>query len=920
MFNSFQSFSEKFRKKTYLFLNVVVYSFILLFAPTVYSQNTGQLYGTITSENSGEVLIGINIVITDTKLGAATDLEGKYVIHNIPSGYYSIKISGIGFATNIINEVKISGNEKTPLNVMLREESYKFDEVVITGDKIHSTDAALLSERKKSLEISDQISSEQIKRTPDATSGDALKRITGINVVDNKFVYIRGISDRYNETMLDGSSVTSTEAGKKSFSFDLLPSNLLEFTSVIKSSSPDLPGNFTGGLVQLHTLDFPNDRIIKLSYGTSANSNTSFKNFFSSQSNSGDWLGFDNGSRKYPGDNKDINQLGKLASNNWAPRSSIAPLNNSFSLVYADKLDFSKEEDYRDQFGYVLALTYRNTYQRNDKVINDIVNSRYNNGSNDQFSVLWGSLANFSLKLNGLHKISFKNNFNQSGEDAVSHFDSKDFNTYLNNQYTVIDWTQRSVYNGQISGEHTFPSLDNLNFQWKAGVSSSKREDPDRKEVTYYRSLDDDVSPFTAAINQRSWSKMNDRTFTYGLDFVLPVLAGKLKIGSLYETRETDYRIRFFNIVPDYQGGISDSLTQLPLDQIYASGNYGSGKFLINESSKATDSYKGNQQSLGAYFMADLPFTLLEQNFRIAGGIRLENSLQNVSVPKSFDPNGPSTTTQLKNIDYLPSFNFVYIFNEITNLRLSYSQSINRPDFRELASTGFYDFIKYEFVGGNPDLKRALIKNFDVRFEIFPGAGEVFAVSFFKKSISNAIEERLFQSSVRTRSWFNSDNADNYGWEFELRKSLAFIHPLLNNLSVMANYTRVNSKVSVTDTRGNSTSTETFTYTRPLQGQSPYTINLSLWYSNPVWGTTLNVMFNKFGRRLDAVGFQSADIYEESRDMVDFAISQDISKNIDLKFTVRNLTNKDRVLTQDNLLYERTESGKTYSLQFGLKL
>ena len=266
-------------------------------------------------------------------------------------------------------------------------------------------------------------------------------------------------------------------------------------------------------------------------------------------------------------------------------------------------------------------------------------------------------------------------------------------------------------------------------------------------------------------------------------------------------------------------------------------------------------------------------------------------------------------------MDILPSANLTYFVGPITNLRISYSHSVNRPEFREIASTGFYDFIKYELVGGNPDLKRSLASNFDIRMELFPDLGELFAVSYFRKDIKGAIEEKLIQAATRTRTWFNSDQAQNAGWEFEIRKSLGFISNMLRGLSVTANYTVVRSAVNVYQTSGNSILTTTIQSTRPMQGQSPYLLNVSLLYTSPSAGTSLNFLFNKFGRRLDAVGFLASDIYEEPRDLVDLAATQPLGWGTELKLTVKNLNNSRRTLTRDNLLYENTGVGRTYSIQ-----
>lgn len=910
--NSIRHF--RLSKKVFILLTI----FALVSASFSQQQSTGEVYGTITDQSSGEKLVGISVTLSGTALGAATDIDGKYNIRKISPGTYELRVFGVGYAAKTITGISITSGSRLEMNVSLGEETYNLHEVVVTADEVRSSENAVLAKRKRSTSISDGISSEQIKRTPDATSGDALKRITGLSIVDNKFVFIRGITDRYNETTLDGASVSSTEVGKKSFSFDLLPANLLDNTSVIKSATPDLPGDFSGGLVQLNTLDFPATGAVKLNLGSSYNSASTSKDFLGTQGGTKDWLGIDDGSRSYPGDQPDGNQIARNAPNNWAPRSKTAPYNGSFSLSMGDRIDFDRDNQSGSQLGFIGALSYKNSYQRNEQTISDYELSRSNTGSKDEYAVLWGALMNVSYKISGLNKISMKNNFNQSGNDRVNRFQGADEQNNTENIYTIINWTQRSSYTGQLIGEHTFPQFGGLTFQWRGAISSSYREDPDKKEVTYYRGLDNNTARFTASTSQRSWSDLRDQQKSFGFDFTFPWLNVKVKAGSFVETKTTDFRIRYFSVEAEYPGAFS--LDTLPLDVIYSQDHYGPGKFNFKEISKPSDIYDGDQKLYAGYFMADVPFVLLDNKFRLTGGVRLENVEQNVYVPTTLTVGGSLRRSRVKNIDFLPSMNFAYLFNDAISLRLAYSQSVNRPDLRELASTGFYDFIKAELVKGNPDLQRAYIHNYDVRLEIFPDVGELLAVSYFHKVISNAIEEQLLTAATREREWFNSDHASNSGWEFEFRKSLNFLGGYARNFSVTGNYSRIESQVEVVEVTGNSTNTQYITFTRPLQGQSPYMINLSLLFTEPSIGTSLSILYNKFGARLDAVGFQVADIYEEPRDLVDIAVSQAIFGSLEGKFTIKNLNDKDRILTRGGRLLEQTSSGRTFALQLSLGL
>lgn len=874
---------------------------------------TGILSGKINDEQTGEEIVGANVLVVGTALGATTDIEGKYQIRNVPAGVHNVRISFVGYATKVVSGVTVMANETLVLNVAIASAAVQADEVVVTAERVLATESALLAERRKSSTIGDGVSIEQVKRTPDATSGDALKRVTGIAIVDNKFVFIRGITDRYNSTTLDGAAITSTEAGKKGFSFDLLPANLIENTMVVKSQSPDMPADFTGGLVQLNTLDFPDRQSIRLSLSASYNDLTTTKDLAASQG-SRSWFGFDDGGRALPAYPGDMTKFAQSLPNTWAPRKITASPNTSFSLAYGDRYSLSDESD--DQLGFVGAYTQRNSYQRNERQVHDRDLSRTSIGPRDDYALLWGALANVSYKFGGSNKISWKNSYNHSAEDQVGQFAMRDENNGQDLQFTTINYSQRSQYNGQLAGEHTFPSLGALSLQWRGSVSSSARQDPDRKEAVYYRVLDDPSSPYTVGYNKRSWSWLNDRTLGGSIDFSLPLTSlGKVKWGVLTEGRKTNYNIRYFRGTPDYFGGIPDSLTQLPLAHVYSPQNYGPGKFLFAETSLPSDSYEGEQTLYAGYLMTDLPFEILEENFRFAGGARVENWSQTVIVPKTMTPGGPVTRNLYKVVDVLPSFNLTYLVRDDMNVRVAYSHSVNRPEFRERAPVIFEDFLRNEIVGGNLDLARAYVRNYDVRFEFFPNVGEVLALSYFEKHISGAIEEQLLFSGTRTRVYFNSGNTKNAGWELEFRTSLDFLGGYLKNFSITGNYTRITSRVEYQLTTGNSSNTQIVQASRPMQGQSPYMINLSLLFTEPTVGTTVSLLYNKFGRRLNTVGFNAADIYEEAREAVDVALIQPIIQGLEGKFTIKNLTGKDKVLTRDDFPYERINAGTTYSLQ-----
>jgi outer membrane receptor protein involved in Fe transport len=892
-------------------LSLFVLGLSSILPPSAYSQ-TGSLYGTLHDAESGEELLGANVLIVGTTIGAVTDVEGKYLIRNVPPGTYHVRFSYVGYAAKMVEGVEVKPGGAVKLDVNLSVETVNQEEVVVTAERLISTEAAVLADRKRSGAIGDGISAEQVRRTPDATSGDALKRVTGLSIVDNKFLFIRGVTDRYNATTLDGASVASTEAGRKSFSFDLLPAGLLENTTVVKSATPEMPGDFTGGLVQMSTLEFPDRGVLKLSLSTSHNSMTSGREVGRSSGGGTDWLGRDDGGRAFPGDKSDGTQFAQSLPNTWAPSRRRAPLPLGLTLSGGDRVVFGADDAPQSQLGFIAALTYRSGLQRNERTINDIDQDRYSTGTRDDYSVLWGALANVSYKFSGTDKISFKNSFNQSAEDQITLFRQDDRSNTLENRVTMQSWSQRSIYTAHVQGTHAFPGFAALSLDWRLGLSSSARRDPDRKEVVYYRPLDDPTLPFTVGYNKRSWARLDDRTLSGGVDGAVPFLGGTAKVGAHMERRTSSYGIRYFRGTPDYIGGIPTAMTQLPLESIYAPENFGPGKFLFGEISQPTDNYDGEQWLTAGFLMMDVPLEIAALQFRIVGGARLESFRQDVTIPR---PGTPEAPNRLDVTDVLPSLNLTWKMTDALNLRLAYAHSVNRPDFRERAATVYEDFLLNELVAGNPDLARAYARNYDARLEYFPGPGEVIAVSYFTKVITGAIEEQLLFSGTRTRVYFNSERAKNSGWEIELRTSLRALGGYWSNVSIGGNYTRIDSRVDFLQTVGNSSDTRFLAATRPMQGQSPSLINLALYVTDPSLGTSVSLLYNRVGRRLQTVGFLASDIYEEPRDLVDVTLTQPLAAGWDAKVSVRNLTAKDRVLTRDGLEYDRTASGRTVAVQ-----
>ncbi|MEX0736745.1 MAG: TonB-dependent receptor [Bacteroidota bacterium] len=889
-----------------------------------------KIVGSVIDSETGEAIVGANVVLQGTTKGAATDIDGKFTISGVEPGTYTLVVSVISYAKKRLTDLVVESGKTVRIDVVMRSETIQLDVVEISAKAELGYEGALLTRQKRAASISDGISAEQIKRTPDATSSDALRRVTGISVVDNKFIFVRGTSERYSTARLNGASLASTEPDKKSFAFDLFPSNLIDNMIISKTFTPDVPGDFSGGLVDLTTIDFPNNLTVRLSVTPSYNTQTTGKTFHTYAGSSTDVLGYDNGTRQVPEglpsnlnaqnfSESELEQFGKLFNNVWAPGTKSAPFNGSYSLSIGDG-----ETILGKNFGLVASLSYRNSFSTVDIVRNDyeLAGPKFEfRGNQSTFSVLWGGLINVSYKVNDNHKLSIKNLYNRSADDDVALLSGIDHLGFFDMKTTILRYVSRSVHSGTFSGEHYFKELGGVQFNWNASLSNATREEPDYRRTSYVRDVGTD-DPYRILINSqpdpknggRFYSELNDRSKSLAGDVTLPLSDVRIKFGGLLERKDRDFAARVLGYIATFRTDFS--LYYLPLDKVFAPENIHSRGFKISEYTSGSNRYDAAQNLSAGYLMTDAPFSVLGEKFRFVGGVRVENSMQELH---SMNFAGTLPVSSVLDItDVLPSVNLTYIAGENTNFRAAFSRTVNRPEFRELAPFAYYDFTTGTTIYGNPNLQRALIQNYDLRFETFPQPGEILSVSLFYKNFEDAIEQVVVPGNAlgAERTFANAKSARNYGVEFEVRKTLGFIADLLSDFSVTANYTRVRSNVDISGSAlGYARSN------RPLQGQSPYSVNAGLNYLNPASGTGITVSYNKNGARIIEVAtIYDEDVVEESRDLVDLTVTQNIFGNFELKLSAKDVLGQEQIFSQGDKLARLNSRASSYSLGLSMKL
>lgn len=942
---------------THLYRVACILVLVTMILPGISSAaDTGTIQGKVLDAETGEALRMGSVLIEQLKKGMYTDVKGSFALKNVPSGTYSVRFSYVGYTTKTVEGVVVKTGEVTTLNVVLSPQISQTEEIVVEARRVNDNQAALLTQRKNAAQVSDGISHEEIQRAPDNDAGQALRRVSGVTLMNDKFVQVRGVSERYSNTTLNGSALATTEPDKKSFAFDIFPAELLENATVTKSFTPDLPGNFSGGLVQLNTVDFPSENFLRLSLGSSLNNMVSLRSdkFVSSPGGSTDWLGIDDGSREMPagmpenrrsmdalltqsrdpfdttGAKEHWIDLGKSFHNNlWKRNYSTASPNGSFSLSAGHATSL-----FDNEFGVVGSLTYNNSYALNEMGRNALLANRayqYKlSGLQATHSINWGGILNLAYKLGAHSALSIKNVYNRSSDDEVVMLEGQDVGyQFLDLKLSGSQFVQKSMYATQIGGEHNLAFLDNSFFDWKFGYSQSERDEPDFRRLRYSRSTADSSLPYEIGIPLtqqgdgtsagRFFSNLEDAATNAAFNFSIPAWEGKIKFGSLIENRNRSFTARSFTYIQARNGAVDIDLTAPP-DSIFVEENFREDGIGIAEDTRLSDSYNAEEHLKTGYLMADMPFTVADLEFRFIGGVRYES---NVQALNSFSINDDPVHVDLKTDDWLPSINLLYKATPSTNIRLSATQTLARPSLREFAPFSFFDFQTQSNIQGNPNLKRSLIQNYDIRFETFPDIGEVLSVSFFYKNFKDAIEETIFpQQSELTRTFANAEGtAINYGIELEARKSLSFLGDYGKNFLLNLNYSLIGSEVTV---KQGGEGTED---TRPMWGQSPYTLNVGVYYVEPNIRTAVNVSYNTYGRRIVQVAqqgiyeFADPHVYELPRDVVDVSIAQPIIENaLTARFVVRDLFNQPVEWEQGGVMVASTRKGRSMGLSLSYQL
>lgn len=933
----------------------------------------GYISGKILNER-GEPLIGASIKVVQTGKGMQSNMAGIYRFELSP-GAYTLEISFLGLQTRRITGIEVTSGKTTPLDVVLLAGSNALNAVVVTADYKKASVEGLYARQKNAASVTDGISSEQINRTPDINIGQVLRRVSGVTTVDNKYVVVRGLSERYNQAMIDGTVLPSTNMNKRNFSFDVIPQELVSSVVVNKTATPDISSEFSGGQVNVITMDIPTQNFTTITIGTGYNDRSTGKDFLMMGGRGkGDYLGFDDGRRKEPAGIKSWSFPNNVTAPPPGPPGNNEPLIPGSNVPYSslDAIAQSKRlssDGYRmakyvaapDQqyrlalgrsyalndrlrFGFVGGITYRNQQR-----IMDFNNVRGNlssdqnwmdsvengGGKSYRFNTTLGAVLNmglqgktFKLTLKNMYSRIFDDNFNEAYRLNYYDLAGKKFREMFEDPQATEVWQHKLEAGNQLS-------KNGLKLEYSGAVTNIRQRVLDQRRVKYYRTGEGPIggkeyyqeaniqenNRLDGDYDFRLWTQVKETAYNWDVSLSQPFnfLQNKsiAKIG--YAGWHKHRTLGLTNMVPYTTVNRGDNVKfERPYWEIMDTANMGVGTGQAYYWAEGLNgpTFNGTMQTHAAYVMLD---QRLLRRLRLVYGIRAEHyNLANRQkeyikrrfgdIPEAFTH---FTTTGESNWRILPSANLTYNLTTQTNIRLAYSKTAIRPDFRETAYFGFYDYDLDANISGR-QLVSTLVDNLDLRYEWYPSAGEIISVSAFYKYLDQPIE--LILPEPGYYRFQNQRQAVNYGVEMEIRKSLGFIadRQWLHNLIVFGNGTIIKSKVDAQEQPMPGDNFETRRLPqqdRPLYGQSPWIVNAGLAWQGEIVGFTAS--YNRSGHRSYTISVGPSDIeYEKGRNMLDVQLSTRLfQKKAELKLNLGNLLDEYILYYRNVTAYESIPGG-----------
>lgn len=871
-----------------------------------------QIKGVVIDQKSKETLIGAVITVDGTNVKAITNIDGNFQIDGLDKDKtYTLYINYVGYKTQKIDGVQAKDADQV---IALLPDEQQLKEVTITAVERRNTDAAMIQVAKNSPVIVSNVSAQEISRTQDTNAGEVIRRVPGVSLIDDKFVMVRGLSQRYNNVWVNGGAVPSSEADSRAFSFDIIPSSQIDNLTIVKSPTAEYPADYSGGFIIVNTKEIPAENSFNIAVGGNWNTSSAFKDFSYSKGSGTDFLGFDNGLRNLNGGiqanlNPQFDANGKPVGD-YATSLLDNGLNNDWLVKNRKPLGDLKLAASLNQrwmlggrtLGMLAALNYTNEYRTYENMENnlygiyDAANDKPNylrHSVDDQYNnnVRLGAMLNFTfLSKDGNHKYQLKNIFNQL---ATSRYTWREGVSAQSNLERSAEYYYRSrtTYNGQLTGKHTFTS-DALD--WSIGYAYANRHLPDRRRYLIDDALESGVYALSTGNDiSREWTQLDEHIFSLGVNdkhhFKFGNFEPDLQVGAYGEYRSREYQTR--NFIYNWNvsaNNMPSGFRHSDIPTLLSSeANMGYDKLYLLEEKQMRNNYRGHNTLGAGYLAMSLPFGKLG----IHAGVRFEhNDMELISNSRDYEKS--ESSRHYKTDDVFPSLNTTYKISDQHQVRLSYGRSINRPEFREVSSSVYYDFDLASNVQGNTELKNCYVDNLDLRYEWYPSRGELISLAVFYKHFDSPIEwtYTVAGGTDLIYSYKNAKSANNYGLELDIRKNLDFIG--LRNLSWSFNGALIKSKVQFEAGAKEEN--------RPMQGQSPYLINTGIFYKNERQQLDIALLYNRIGKRIIGVGRSEGTTgddsnarvphsYEMPRNSIDLSFGKKFGTHWDIKLNIRDL-------------------------------
>lgn len=929
-----------YRNMYYKVLTVIFSLFLCCYAQNAAGQAV--VSGTVTDQKTGEPLIGCNVYIQGTTNGVSTDLDGNFSLKGLPAGSYTLVASYISYNTATIS-VTVPKSGEIKADFKLEPVTVAINEVKVVARKRQNTEMSMISAIKTQDLIVNGISGQQIQKSQDRDAAEVLRRIPGITITDGRFVIVRGLIERYNSVLLNGVTAPSSEADARAFSFDVMPSNLIDNILIYKTPAPELPADYAGAAINVITKNTVEENSTSFSYGIGYVTNTTFKDFYTYKGGKYDWLGFDDGTRALPsvfparnqmndsllnfdykpGMADSIAKISKAFRNDvFAPFTKVAKPNQSLALninrrFKIGKVDVSNLTSLMYNYSASTQDATRAEYQDPNPITGSKEYSYLFNDIRYNEAVKTGIMHNWTFAFNENHKIEFRNFLNQNSRnrtvmrEGVNYYTGSVPDTI---KAIAMEFTQRTTYSGQLAGVSEFNDK-NTQLEWILGYSYADKLQPDFKRLFFLKQEDSEGqyryrmsiangSPLPER-GGRFYLKAYEHIKNLAVNFKqnLNILQGKTTVrsGIFYEQRNREFDARNIGIV--FKGAYPTDMFS-PIDSILQDKNFRyPGGFAYNENSPRTNHYKAVSSTAAAYLGIKVPVL---KRFVWYSGLRAENYEREVSEFQLDVKN--ESNIKLDTLDLFFSSNLSYNISEKHIVRLSYGKTVNRPEFREIVPFYYKDFDLNAGVWGNDSIENCYIHNYDVRYEWYPSPSEMISLGVFYKDFVNPIEVSLIETGNQPDyKPFNTASAYSRGIELDVRKSFEFLSDNAGFLYYFKNFTLVFNasliesvvKTNVPDAREKE---------REMMGQSPYIINGGLYFNSDKQKLMLSLVYNRIGRRLAAIGTKNTPhVWELARNGLDFTLTKGLYKGIELRVGIKDILNE----PIRRLQYEETNLSST---------